>query len=114
MAEIKGRIAGYQARIAAADANVDQQQLELREASRRLDVFNAGVGTRRTGVARERAALEASVQKEEADVHAAQTAAAGIRSNLGGMIQQLLAELQKIESDTKAAKSRMKFNESER
>lgn len=114
VAEIKGRIAGYQARIAAADANVDQQQLELREASRRLDVFNAGVGTRRTGVARERAALEASVQKEEADVHAAQTAAAGIRSNLGGMIQQLLAELQKIESDTKAAKSRMKFNESER
>ena len=30
------------------------------------------------------------------------------------MIQQLLAELQKIKSDTKAAKSRMKFNESER
>lgn len=113
IAAIKSKIEGYQGRIDSADQKVAQEQLELKSASDRLSTFNANVGTRRTGVDAGRSALEAEVRQEENDVHAAQTAAAGIKSSLGAAIKELLEELRRIEADAKSAKSRMKFNESE-
>lgn len=111
--ELRARIAGAQGQIAAADENARAQAMDVALAQAQLDRFNMNVGTRRTGVAKERAGLEANVERETAEAQQASQAAASLRSSLGELIVQLTAEIKALEGEVKSAKSRMNFQASE-
>lgn len=111
--ELRARIAGAQGQIAAADENARAQAMDVARAQGQLDRFNMNVGTRRTGVAKERAVLEANVERETAEAQQASQAAASLRSSLGELIAQLTAEIKALEGEVKSAKSRMNFQASE-
>lgn len=111
--ELRARIAGAQGQIAAADENASAQAMEMALAQGQLDAFNASVGTRRTGVAAERAGLQANLDRETEEAREASGAAASLRSSLGELISQLTAEIKALEGEVKAAKSRINFNASE-
>lgn len=111
--ELRARIAGAQGQIAAADENARAQAMDVALAQGQLDHFNMNVGTRRTGVAKERAGLEANVERETAEAQQASQAAAQLRSSLGELIAQLTAEIKALEGEVKSAKSRMNFQASE-
>ena len=111
--ELRARIAGAQGQIAAADENARAQAMDVARAQSQLDHFNMNVGTRRTGVAKERAGLEANVERETAEAQQASQAAAQLRSSLGELIAQLTAEIKALEGEVKSAKSRMNFQASE-
>ena len=111
--ELCARIAGAQGQIAAADENASAQAMEMALAQGQLDAFNASVGTRRTGVAKERAGLQANLDRETEEAREASGAAASLRSSLGELISQLTAEIKALEGEVKAAKSRINFNASE-
>ncbi len=111
--ELRARIAGAQGQIAAADENARAQAMDVARAQGQLDRFNMNVGTRRTGVAKERAGLEANVERETAEAQQASQAAASLRSSLGELIAQLTAEIKALEGEVKSAKSRMNFQASE-
>ena len=113
LAELRARIAGAQGQIAAADENARAQAMDVARAQGQLDRFNMNVGTRRTGVAKERAGLEANVERETAEAQQASQAAAQLRSSLGELIAQLTAEIKALEGEVKSAKSRMIFQASE-
>ena len=111
--ELRARIAGAQGQIAAADENARAQAMDVARAQSQLDHFNMNVGTRRTGVEKERAGLEANVERETAEAQQASQAAAQLRSSLGELIAQLTAEIKALEGEVKSAKSRMNFQASE-
>lgn len=111
--ELRARIAGAQGQIAAADENARAQAMDVALAQGQLDRFNMNVGTRRTGVAKERAGLEANVGRETAEAQQASQAAASLRSSLGELIAQLTAEIKALEGEVRSAKSRMNFQASE-
>lgn len=111
--ELRARIAGAQGQIAAADENARAQAMDVARAQGQLDHFIMNVGTRRTGVAKERAGLEANVERETAEAQQASQAAAQLRSSLGELIAQLTAEIKALEGEVKSAKSRMNFQASE-
>lgn len=111
--ELRARIAGAQGQIAAADENARAQAMDVALAQGQLDRFNMNVGTRRTGVAKERAGLEANVGRETAEAQQASQAAASLCSSLGELIAQLTAEIKALEGEVKSAKSRMNFQASE-
>ena len=111
--ELRARIAGAQGQIAAADENARAQAMDVARAQSQLDHFNMNVGTRRTGVAKERAVLEANVERETAEAQQASQAAASLRSSLGELIAQWTAEIKALEGEVKSAKSRMNFQASE-
>lgn len=111
--ELRARIAGAQGQISAADENARAQAMDVARAQGQLDHFNRNIGTRRTGVEKERAGLEANVERETAEAQQASQAAAQLRSSLGELIAQLTAEIKALEGEVKAAKSRMNFQASE-
>lgn len=111
--ELRARIAGAKGQIAAADENARAQAMDVARAQSQLDHFNMNVGTRRTGVEKERAGLEANVERETAEAQQASQAAASLRSSLGELIAQLTAEIKALEGEVKSAKSRMNFQASE-
>lgn len=111
--ELRARIAGAKGQIAAADENARAQAMDVVRAQGQLDNFNRNIGTRRTGVSKERAGLEANVERETAEAQQASQAAAQLRSSLGELIAQLTAEINALEGEVKAAKSRMNFQASE-
>ncbi len=113
LAGMRARLAGYQGRIAAADENASAQAMEMALAQGQLDAFNASVGTRRTGVAAERAGLQANLDRETEEAREASGAAASLRSSLGELISQLTAEIKALEGEVKTAKGRIAFNASE-
>ena len=110
---MRARLAGAQGQIAAADENARAQAMDVARAQGQLDNFNRNIGTRRTGVAKERAVLEANVERETAEAQQASQAAAQLRSSLGELIAQLTAEIKALEGEVKSAKSRMNFQASE-
>ena len=111
--ELRARIAGAQGQIAAADENARAQAMDVARAQAQLDHFNMNVGTRRTGVAKERAVLEANVERETAEAQQASQTFASLRSSLGELIAQWTAEIKALEGEVRSAKSRMKFQASE-
>ena len=113
LAGMRARLAGAQGQIAAADENARAQAMDVARAQGQLDNFNRNIGTRRTGVAKERAVLEANVERETAEAQQASQAAAQLRSSLGELIAQLTAEIKALEGEVKSAKSRMNFQASE-
>ena len=113
LADMRARLAGYRGQIAAAEDDASRQALEAAQAQSQLDAFNASVGTRRTGVAKERAGLQANLDKETEEARQAAASAASLKSNLADLISQLTAEIRALEGEVKAAKSRMNFQASE-
>lgn len=113
LAGMRARLADYRGQIASAEENASVQALEAAQAQAQLDAFNASVGTRRTGVARERAGLQANLDRETEEAREARRAAASLKSNLAELITALKAEIRSLESEVKSARSRIAFNASE-
>ena len=113
LAGMRARLADYRGQIASAEENASVQALEAAQAQAQLDAFNASVGTRRTGVARERAGLQANLDRETEEAQEARRAAASLKSNLAELITALKAEIRSLESEVKSARGRIAFNASE-
>lgn len=113
LADMRATLAGYRGQIAAAEDDASRQALEAAQAQSQLDAFNMSVGTRRTGVAKERAGLQADLGRETEEARQAAASAASLKSNLGDLISQLAAEIKSLESEVKSARSRMNFQASE-